>query len=95
MHIQSQQKEWNLVVLTIVSSLDYEEGLLSYLCRDGLSIDISAIFFFSVGNLIKFSTHNHLTPSKKKRLIRKFDIKELVIIFTEGGKQKIIMQRIS
>ena len=45
-HIQSQQKEWNLVVLTIVSSLDYEEGILSYLCRDGLSIELSAIFLF-------------------------------------------------
>jgi len=46
MDIQSQQKEWNLVVLTIVSSLDYEEGILSYLCKDGLSIEISAICFF-------------------------------------------------
>jgi len=50
------KKEWNFVVLTIVSSLDYdernlelltiislldyEEGILSYLCRDGLSIEI-------------------------------------------------------
>ena len=40
------KKEWNLVVLTIVSSLNCEEGILSYLCRDGLSIEISAICFF-------------------------------------------------
>jgi len=39
-HIELQQKEWNLVILTIVSSLDYEEGILSYMCRDGLSIEI-------------------------------------------------------
>jgi len=32
------RKEWNLVVLTIVSSLNYEEGILSYLCRDGPSL---------------------------------------------------------
>jgi len=38
-HIQSQQKEWNLVVLTIVSSLDYEDRrILSYLCRNGPSL---------------------------------------------------------
>jgi len=29
-----------LVKLTIVSSLDYEEGILSYMRRDGLSIEI-------------------------------------------------------
>jgi len=28
------------VILTIVSSLDYEEGILSYMCRDVLSIEI-------------------------------------------------------
>jgi len=28
------------VVLTIVSSLDYEEGILWYLWRDGLSVEI-------------------------------------------------------
>jgi len=83
------------VVLTIVSSIDYEERILSYLCRNDPSLKYRLYIFFSVGNLIKFSTHNQLTPSKKKRLIRKFDIKELVIIFTEGGKQKIIMQTIS
>ena len=53
------------VVLTIVSSLDYEEGILSYLCKDGLSIEMSAIFFFSVGNLIKFSTQS-INPKLKK-----------------------------
>jgi len=31
----------------------------------------------------------------KKRLIKKFDIKQLKIIFIEGGKQKIITQTIS
>ena len=95
MDIQSQQKEWNLVVLTIVCLLDYEEGILSYLCRDGLSIEISAICFFSVDKFIKFSTHNQLTQSQKKRLIKKFDIKKLVIIFIKGGKHKIIRQTIS
>jgi len=39
------KKEWNLVVLIIVSSLNYEEEILSYLCKDGLSIEISAICF--------------------------------------------------
>jgi len=34
------EKEWNLVILTIVSSLDYEDGILSYMCRDELSIEI-------------------------------------------------------
>jgi len=34
------KKELNFGVLTIVSSLDYEERILSYLCRDGLSIEI-------------------------------------------------------
>jgi len=34
------KKEWNLVLLTIVSSLDCEEGILSDMCRDGLSIEI-------------------------------------------------------
>jgi len=31
----------------------------------------------------------------KKRLIKKFEIKQLVIIFTEGGKEKIITPTIS
>jgi len=51
--------------------------------------------FFSVDNFIKFSTHNQLPQSQKKRLIKKYDIKELVIIFTEGGKPKIITETIS
>ena len=33
------KKEWNLVILTIVSWLDYGEGILSYMCKDGLSIE--------------------------------------------------------
>ena len=31
----------------------------------------------------------------RKRLIKTLDIKQLVIIFTEGGKHKIIIQTIS
>jgi len=63
MDIQSQQKEWNLVVLTIVSSLDYEEGILSYQCRNDPSLKYRLYVFFSVDNFIKFSTHNQLTQS--------------------------------
>jgi len=55
------KKEWNLVVLTIVSSLDYEEKIFSYLCRDGQSFKYRLYVSFSVDNFIKFSTHNQLT----------------------------------
>jgi len=51
------------MVLTIVSSLDYEERILSYLCRDGPSLKYRLYNFFSVDNFIKFSTHNQLTKS--------------------------------
>ena len=45
-HIQSQKKkEWNLVVLTIVSSIDYEERILSYMCRNGPSLEYRLYFF--------------------------------------------------
>jgi len=60
MHIQSQQKMWNLVVLTIVSALDYEERILSYMCRNGPSLKYRLYVFFSVDNFIKFSTPNQL-----------------------------------
>jgi len=36
-----------------------------------------------------------MTPKLQKRLIKKFVIEHLVIIFTEGGKHKIITQIIS
>jgi len=45
-HIQSQKKEWNLVVLTIVSSIDYEERILSYMCRNGQSLKYRLYVFF-------------------------------------------------
>ena len=61
------KKEWNLVVLTIVSSLNCEEGILSYLCRDGPSLKYRLYVFFSVDNCIKFSTHNQLTEIYKKK----------------------------
>jgi len=61
-HIQSQKKDWNLVVLTILSSLDYEEMILSYLCTNGPSLKYR-IYVFFVDNFIKFSTHNQLTQS--------------------------------
>jgi len=32
------KKEWNLVVLNIVSSLDYQERILSYMCINGSSL---------------------------------------------------------
>jgi len=57
------KKEWNLVVLTIVFSLDYEETILSYLCRNDPSLKDTLYVFFSVDNFIKFSTHNQLTQS--------------------------------
>jgi len=37
-HIQSQEKRVEFSGLTIVSALDYEERILSYLCRNGLSL---------------------------------------------------------
>jgi len=83
------KKEWNLVVLTIVSSLDYEERILSYLCRDGPSLKNRLHPFFKILNTYS------INPKLKKRLIKKFEIKQLVIIFTEGGKHKIITQAIS
>jgi len=82
------------VVLTIVCSLDYEERILSYLCRDGPSFKYRLYVFFSVDNFIKFSTQS-INPKLNKRQIKKFDIKQLVIIFTKGGKHKIITQTIS
>jgi len=51
------------VVLTIVSSLDYEEMILSYMCRNDPSLKYSLYVFFSVDNIIKLSTHNQLTQS--------------------------------
>jgi len=51
------------VVLTIVSSLDYEERILSYLCRNGPSFKYRLHVCYSVHNFIKFSTHNQLTQS--------------------------------
>jgi len=51
------------MVLTIVSLLDYEERILSYLCRDGPSLKYRLYVFFSLDNFIKFSTHNQLTQS--------------------------------
>jgi len=52
------------VVLTIVSSLDYEERrILSYVCRNGSSLKYRLYVFFSVDNFIQFSTHNQLTQS--------------------------------
>jgi len=83
------------VLLTIVSSLDYEERILSYLCRDGPSLKYRLYVFFCVDNFIKFSSHNQLTKNLKNRLIKKFDIEQLIIIFTEGGKHKINTQTIS
>jgi len=60
-HIQSQQKKkCNLMVFTIVSSLDYEERILSYLCRDGPSLKYRPYVLFSVDNFIKFSSLNQL-----------------------------------
>ena len=50
--------------------------------------------FLSVDNFIQLSTHNQL-PQSPKRLINKYDIKQLVLIFTEGGKPKIITETIS
>jgi len=58
------KKEWNLVVLTIVSSLDYEEGILSYICVEmAYQLKYGLYVFFSFDNVIKFSTHNLLTQS--------------------------------
>jgi len=61
-----KKKEWNFGVLTIVSSLDYEDMILSYLCRNGLSLQYTLYVFSRVDNFIKFSTHNQLTQSYKK-----------------------------
>jgi len=60
------KKEWNLEVLTIVSSLDYEEWILSYLCGNGPSLKYRLYVLLSVDNFIKFSTHNQITKAKKK-----------------------------
>jgi len=57
------KKEWNLVVLTIVFSLDYDERILSYLSGNDTSLKYRQYVFFSVDNLSKFSTHNQLTQS--------------------------------
>jgi len=62
-HMQSKEKKWNLVVLTTVSSLDYEQKTLSYLCRNDPSLNYRLYVFTSVDNFIKFSTHNELTQS--------------------------------
>ena len=86
------KKEWNLVVVTILFGLDYE---ISYLCRNDPSLKYRPHVIFSVDNFIKFSTQSINPKLKKKRLIKKFDIKQLVLIFTEGGKHKIITQTIS
>jgi len=64
------KKEWNLGVLTIVTSLDYEERILSSMCRNGPSLKYRLYVFFSVH--------------------KKFDIKQLKVIFTKGEKHKII-----
>jgi len=76
------------VVLTIVSSLDYEERILSYLCKDGPSLKYKLYVFFKTLNT------KLINPKLKKRLIKKFDIKQLIITFTEAGKHKIIRQTI-
>jgi len=39
------KKEWNLVVLTTVFSLDYEERILSYLCRHDPSLKYRVYVF--------------------------------------------------
>jgi len=57
------KKEWNLVVLTIVSSLDYAERILSYTCRNDPSLKYRLYVFISVDNFIKFLTHNQLNQS--------------------------------
>jgi len=63
-HIQSQQKRVEVSgILTIVYSLDYQERILSYLCRNGQSLKYRLYIFFSGDNFIKFSTHNQLTQS--------------------------------
>jgi len=49
---------------------------------------------FSVDNFINFSTQS-INPKLNKRLIKKFDIKKLKIIFTEGTEHKIITQTFS
>jgi len=64
------------------------------MCWNGPPLKYRLYLFFSVDNFIKFSTQS-INPMLKKRLIKKFDIKQLKIIFTEGGKQKIITQTIS
>jgi len=51
------------MLLTIVSTLDSEERILSYVCRDGPSLKYRLYVFCSVDNFIKFSTHNQLTQS--------------------------------
>jgi len=56
------------VVLTIVSSLDYEQRMLSYICRNGPSLKYRLYIFFSVDNIIKFSTHNQLTQKVEKKM---------------------------
>jgi len=61
-----KKKEWNFGVLTIVSLIDYEERILSYMGRNGPSLKYRIYVFFSVDNFIKFSTHNQLTQSYKK-----------------------------
>jgi len=62
-HIQSQEKRVEFCGLTTVSAIDYEEMILSYMCRNGPSLKYRLYVFFSVDNFIKFSTHNHLTQS--------------------------------
>jgi len=51
------------VVLTIVSSLDYEERILSYMYRNGPSLKYRLYVFLIVDNFIKFTTQNQLTQS--------------------------------
>jgi len=57
------KKEWNLVVLTIFSSLDYEYGYFHICVEMAYQLKCRLYVFFRVDNFIKFSTHNQLTQS--------------------------------
>ena len=65
-HIQSQQKRVEFSGIDHCFFLNYEEWVLSYLCRNGPSLKYRLYVFYSVDNFIKFSTHNQLTQSLKK-----------------------------
>jgi len=60
------KKEWNLVVLTIVSSLHSEDGYFHICAKMTYQLKYRLYVFFSVDNFIKFSTHSQLTQSQKK-----------------------------